>query len=155
MGFFFAIKLYIGVIVDQFSRMKAENEGTTTMTEGQLQWATTLKVVVRQCARRVAPPPKNALRLALYDIVTSAMFDGVIIGAIVLNVAIMAFDYWGIENDQVQYWRYTTGMLYLTRIYYAEAAVKIVGLGPTDYFSNWWCRFDFFLVIKQQSHSNI
>ena len=40
-GCFFALNLFVGVIVDNFNRIKAEDDGTATMTPEQLQWVST------------------------------------------------------------------------------------------------------------------
>lgn len=32
-------------------------------------------------------------------------------------------------------------------VFVAEAVLKIIGLGPTDYFRDNWNKFDFFLVV--------
>ncbi len=32
-------------------------------------------------------------------------------------------------------------------IFVAEAVIKIIGLGPNDYFKNNWNKFDFILVV--------
>ena len=137
-----------GVVVDNFSRIKSQNNGSTTMTEGQLQWVQTLKAVAHQRPVRVAFPPHDpsSWRSKVFHLVTSSEFDACIMGVIVLNIFVMACGYWGIEENQFQYSVYTGAMVGMTYIYYAEACAKIIGLGPVDYFSDSWCRFDFFLV---------
>ena len=42
-GCFVAINLFVGVVVDNFSRMQKESDGTATMTYEQAQWAGTMK----------------------------------------------------------------------------------------------------------------
>jgi hypothetical protein len=77
-------------------------------------------------------------------VVTSSPFDLFIMIVIVANVLLMACDYWKIEDDTF-YHSYTAGMQIFSYIYYAEATLKITGLGGF-YFRDSWCRFDFFLV---------
>ena len=55
-------------------------------------------------------------------------------------------DYWGIEQDAVNFGYYTQAMQTFGNIYYAECVLKLTGLGPSNYFGDGWCRFDFFLV---------
>ena len=49
-GNFIALNLFIGAIVDNFIRIKAETDGSATMTDGQLQWVNTMKSMVSQKA---------------------------------------------------------------------------------------------------------
>ena len=50
-GNFIALNLFIGAIVDNFIRIKAETDGSATMTDGQLQWVNTMKSMVSQKAQ--------------------------------------------------------------------------------------------------------
>ncbi len=36
-------------------------------------------------------------------------------------------------------------------VFVAEAVIKIIGLGPTDYFRDNWNKFDFILVVSSLS----
>ncbi len=38
MGSFFAVNLFVGVVIDQFGRMKEEFEGSALLTKDQQQW---------------------------------------------------------------------------------------------------------------------
>ena len=67
-------------------------------------------------------------------------------GVIIANVGVMACDYWGIENDESNHLFYTQALFVFGNIYYCEATLKLIGLGPSGYFGDGWCRFDFFLV---------
>ena len=58
-GNFIALNLFIGAIVDNFIRIKAETDGSATMTDGQLQWVNTMKSMVSQKAPP-GPSPKPA-----------------------------------------------------------------------------------------------
>jgi hypothetical protein len=37
-GSFFAVNLFVGVVIDQFGRMKEEFEGSALLTKDQQQW---------------------------------------------------------------------------------------------------------------------
>ena len=71
---------------------------------------------------------------------------GMIIGVILLNVLEMTCDYYGIEKHPLHYMLYVGANLFFSWIYYFEAVLKLVGLGPRHYFGDKWCRFDFVLV---------
>ena len=70
-GNFIALNLFIGAIVDNFIRIKAETDGSATMTDGQLQWVNTMKSMVSQKADKSARRPAGAVRRACFALVTS------------------------------------------------------------------------------------
>ena len=98
-GSFFAINLFVGVICDSFDRIKKETDASATMTPEQQQWMTAMKAMVKQAPLPGLRPPENPVRRLLWNLVTSNTFDGLITLVIVLNICVMAGDYWGIEED--------------------------------------------------------
>ena len=145
---FFAMNLFVGVVVDNFNRIKAESDGTATMTAEQLQWVQTMKAMVSTAGpQRVNRVPEGCFRRGIYNLVTSSIFDGFIMTVIVGNVAVMACDFWGIEQHVAVHHWYLDAMTYFAYIYYTEATLKITGLGPIGYWAESWNRFDFTLVL--------
>ena len=55
------------------------------------------------------------------------------------NVILMTMDYYKIEEDDEFYAKYTRAMVTFSYIYYAEAVLKLTGLGSTNYFNDGWC----------------
>ena len=100
MGFTFAINLFIGVVVDNFSRMQREEDGSALMTHEQKQWVEAMKAVKGKRAAKSARPPSQPVRNCLYKLVQSNFFDTCITTVIVANIAGMTTDYWGIEQDE-------------------------------------------------------
>lgn len=145
-GSFFAMNLFVGVIVDNFNRIKAETDGSATMTQEQLQWVQTMKALAFQRPNRAYRVPAPGCRRVLFEIVQSQGFDGFIMLVIAANVFVMACDHWGIEQNQEHLQMYQHAMDSFTYVFYAEASLKIVALTPAGYFGDSWCRFDFFLV---------
>jgi hypothetical protein len=146
-GCFFALNLFVGVVVDQFNRIQKEEGGSATMTEEQLQWVDTMKNAAQTKAIVAVKPPVGCCRLPVYRLVTSNLFDGFITSVIVVNVAVMATDFWGIEQNENSYALYTQLLRTFGYVYYTEATLKIFALGCAGYFGDAWCRFDFFLVV--------
>ena len=142
----FALNLFVGVVVDNFTKIKKETEESATMTAEQKQWIETMVAVGKQKPVKIPEPPHNCIRWVCFNIVTSATFDTFIIGVIIANVAMMACDYWGIEQDPQMFMYYNDAMHGFGNIYYCECVLKLCGLGCAKYFSDAWCRFDFFLV---------
>ena len=47
-GSFFALNLFVGVVVDNFNRIKAVKDGSAHLTEAQAQWVDTMKASMGQ-----------------------------------------------------------------------------------------------------------
>lgn len=87
---------------------------------------------------RVLRRPSSPVRRALFRVVTSHSFEIFILTTVVLNVAVMAADFWGIEHYTATYAAYNRLLAAVTNIFYAEAVAKLVALG-LDYFrDSWW-----------------
>lgn len=145
-GYIFAINLFVGVVVDNFSRMQQEENGSATMTIQQQQWAGTMRASMMLIPSKAPRVPTNPFRATLYKITNSAGFDGFITIVIMSNIFVMSCDYYGIEDDALNYSAYSQAMLTFNYIYYAECVLKLMALGPKGYFGDAWCCFDFFLV---------
>ena len=69
-----------------------------------------------------------------------------IMAFIIFIVAVMACDFWGIEQEPTDYFLYSRALSFSAYFFYAECVIKIFALGPEGYFGDNWSRFDFFLV---------
>ena len=151
-SYVFAINLFVGVVVDNFARIQREESNSATMTVEQQQWVNTIKALTTKQPSKALRPPigkgqfSNTIRRFLFRMVTSKWWDSVTTLIIVINVGVMACDYYGIEDDPTNLRRYEGAMIAFNAIYYLEFAIKIGGLGAESYFEDAWCRFDFFLV---------
>ena len=142
---FVSINLFVGAIVDNFTRIKQESDGSATMTPEQQQWADSLKATVSAQATisPKKPPDDEPFRKKVFDLVTSEKFNFIVIGVIVANVFAMAFEFDPMPDSYAV--NYANFMLFFTYFYYCECTLKMYGLGAF-YFQEAWCRFDFFLV---------
>lgn len=69
-GAYFVVNLFVGVIIDNFERLKEENEGASVMlTTAQQRWLETRKTMMRLRPALSMKPPENSIRRALYNIV--------------------------------------------------------------------------------------
>merc|ERR1719424_639719 len=99
-GNFVSINLFVGAIVDNFTRIKQESDGSATMTPEQQQWVATLKETVNNNASKAPREPGNALQRGAFQLVQSRGFDFTVITVIMLNVFAMALDYHRIDEDE-------------------------------------------------------
>ena len=134
-----------GAIVDNFTRIKKETDGSASMTPEQQQWADSMRASLSGSVR--APRrPKHPLRSACFGLVRSQAFDYVVMAVIVANVLAMSCEFEGMKDYPQYSWRFRNAMLFFSYFYYGECTLKLIGLGPRNYFADRWCRFDFFLV---------
>ena len=146
-GNLFAQNLVVGVVVDDFSRRTRMESGAGILTAAQKQWVDAMQALrTRKPVRHVRPPRESGLRRKAYYLVTAPAFDAFIIVVIVANIMLMSCDYWEIEQNKAFYDFYEKATLVFTYIYYTECALKLTALSVHGYFSDPWCRFDFFLV---------
>ena len=61
-GSLFALNLFVGVVLDNFGRIKAQTEGSATMTPQQQQWVATMMAAHRQKPIKEMRVPRNCLR---------------------------------------------------------------------------------------------
>ena len=136
------------MIVDSFDRIKNESDGkSATMTAEQQQWVDTMQALANQQPDKGGRPLfNNALGRMLFRVVTSYIFDGLIMFVIVANIGVMASSYWRMERDEEVAKLHHDLMSVFGYIYYAECILKLSALGPSFYFNDSWCRFDFFLI---------
>ena len=144
-GTFVSANLFVGAIVDNFTRLQSEADGSALMTDEQQQWVQAMKASNSNPDKGRREPTFGPQRV-FFLLVTSREFECFVFGVIVLNIAWMALDYDRIVENEPFDWVYETGLVAFTFFYFFEFALKICGLGCGGYFGDGWCRFDFFLV---------
>merc|ERR1711988_1388082 len=140
---FLLLNLFVGVVVDHFDKMK--KEGVSIVTDEQQLWIDSQTMALECAPVRKPNPPTNPLRNVIYKVVESKPFELGIMAMIMLNVVVMAarvFDAPKAHHDTLVALNYV-----FIIIFAVEAVLKIIGLGPHEYFLRGWCRFDFTLVV--------
>eukprot|EP01063_Lacrimia_lanifica_P012719 TRINITY_DN19407_c0_g1_i1.p1 TRINITY_DN19407_c0_g1~~TRINITY_DN19407_c0_g1_i1.p1 ORF type:complete len:1934 (+),score=511.02 TRINITY_DN19407_c0_g1_i1:149-5950(+) len=145
-GGFFAMNLFVGALVEQFSHVKSEKDGTASLTDPQRQWLDVCKIMNRLPVYKI--PGKlytNPILQTVSHTVRHRYFEHFIMSLILLNVLAMALQ----RDDQSDTQTYVLNTVFLVfaLLYAVEAVLKIVGFGPSVYFADSWCRFDFILVV--------
>ena len=146
------INVFCGVIIDKYNDMKEENEGSGLLTVDQRLWVETMKLAMTGRAQSTALPPKKGcgivplgLRKKIFDFVTLPAFDYTIMACIGINTLFMACRH----ADQGPFMDnlLSTANFLFGIIFTIEAAIKLIGLGVSQYFAENWNRFDFTLVV--------
>ncbi|KOO27372.1 sodium channel protein type 2 subunit alpha [Chrysochromulina tobinii] len=144
-GTFVSANLFVGAIVDNFTRLQSVADGSALMSDEQQQWVQAMKASNSNPNKGRREPTFGPQRV-FFLLVTSREFEYFVFGVIVLNIAWMALDYDRIVENEPYNRMYETGLVAFTYFYFFEFALKICGLGCGGYFGDGWCRFDFFLV---------
>jgi len=142
---FFSLNLIITVVVDNFQRIKATQDGSALMTEDQRKWIMTKRVVERLGLKKNLIAPKQNWRNVIFTIVMHPLFDPLIMACIVLNTFTMCLEYY---EAPTSYNKLLDGLdTFYIVVFTVEAMVKVVGLGWKQYIGSSWNKFDFFIVI--------
>lgn len=142
-GHFFAVNLFVGVITDNFNKMKAVLGGAFLLTPEQRKWIEAQKAALRCGPIRIIKPPRHATRRLFFDVVKSPRFEWAIIGCIVANTLLMATQYFGAASLQLHV--VDAVNQFFAGVFTLEAALKLVAFA-WEYFDDNWNRFDFFVV---------
>ena len=173
-GYFFAMQLFVGVVVDQFNAIRRAKDGSATMTEAQLQWVEMMKTIgtVKSNGKATKPTATGLVGFldnACYRLARSKRFFDATGVLITINVIALCYDHWGFEEER---WAELFGLLpdrppsvmvfgfswtpeeayqifmdTFTCFFYIEAAINLRALGSTYYFRDDWHRFEWTIVL--------
>ena len=142
---FFTLNLFVGVVIDNFNRLRQEFDGSAFLTAAQRQWVATKKLIQTVKLSAKADVPRQKWRAVCFSIVTDSRFDPFIMSLIVINMLVMMMEYEGQSES------YENALFFLNVAFIIafsiEALLKIVGLGWIVYWREDWNKFDFILVI--------
>lgn len=93
----FILNLFVGVIMDNFNRIKDREEmGGLFVTDDQRTWINAQRLgIVAMLRKKVDPPPGS--RGIVFHLVNHRIFDGTITFFIIVNTAIMAAKHDGMD----------------------------------------------------------
>ncbi|CAI2378685.1 unnamed protein product [Moneuplotes crassus] len=146
-GSLFIINLFVGVIIDNFNKIKGSEEmggKGVFITENQKKWVEIQHIMLRQSLRFKPPEPKSKWRKKVHDLVNHQYFEGFIMVCILLNTLLMSMRY-ARMSDNYELALETANMVF-SIIFNLEMILKIIGNGM-HYFKGSWNRFDFAIVI--------
>lgn len=148
MGSFFILNLFIGVIIDNFNRLKQQYEDSGALgmflTPGQRSWVNTVKKTYYRKPRKQFKRPQNKFRAWLFDLILQKKFEVFIMSVILINMITMMMEH----NNQTE--SFTDALRYLnyifTGIFIIEAIIRLIAM-RLDYFKLGWNVFDFIIVV--------
>ncbi|KAE9001800.1 Sodium channel protein type 5 subunit alpha [Phytophthora rubi] len=143
-GSFFVVNLFIGVIIDNFNRMKSALGGDFMLTPEQKKWVEAQKAASRVGPVRVLKPPKQMWRRHLFVLVRTPRFEWLIMICIIVNTFLMAAQFFGESTLQASVINVVNEIFAV--VFTMEAVMKLVAFG-WEYFEDQWNQFDFFVVL--------
>ncbi|KAL3665815.1 hypothetical protein V7S43_009242 [Phytophthora oleae] len=143
-GSFFVVNLFVGVIIDNFNRMKAALGGDFMLTPEQKKWIEAQKAASRVGPVRILKPPRQYFRRQLFFLVKMQRFEWFIMICIIVNTFLMAAQFFG-ESTMQAYVINIVNEVFAV-IFTIEAVVKLTAFG-WEYFEDQWNQFDFFVVL--------
>ena len=158
-GSFFVLNLFIGVIIQEFNRLKKKNEeigagGGLFLTYQQKEYVRTIRQMLKPRPKKRMQAPSNRFRAACFAVARSERFEAVVLLGIVLNTLVFMSKYyqepayWGPGPGGLSIANVTFGLNAFFAVAFAiEALIKVVGLGLSRYFSSGWNIFDFVVTL--------
>ena len=135
-------------MTDKFQRMRREYDGSALLTEQQVVWQNTAKLMKHLQLTPVPLRPGGIFRYC-YDLVegpvSKGRFDNFILAHIMLNTVAMCTSYHGMSPTYSQTLEWID--VYFTCIFSLEVVLKVLALGWTTYWRWSWNRFDFVVVV--------
>ena len=142
----FIINLFVGVVIDNFTKIKEKEElggKGVYITDSQQRWLDVRKIMLHKSLLRDVPNPQGYQK-SFRVITTSQYFDWFITFCIILNTVAMAVVHLSMTNDfkfMLEMCNYV-----FAAIFNMEMILKLFAMGKT-YFQEGWNWFDCFIVI--------
>ena len=99
----------------------------------------------KQPSKKPPKPPDDERRI-IFDLIESTFFGNFMTMVVVANIMTMTAAYHRMEENESFFDFYNQALNAFNMVYYAECLLKLIGLGPSQYFDQGWNRFDFALV---------
>lgn len=147
----FLVKMFTGAVIDTFKRKQDAARGSSLLTPQQRIWVKNIRRVVTltPLSRIYLPSSRwrwvQTLQSWCFRLLSWLWFERCITAAIIANLLFMALKH---ANQDLLFYRIETYSNAVFTVFFgAEAIVKVVGLGPRQYFSAIWNVFDFVLAV--------
>jgi hypothetical protein len=157
---FFAVNLFVGVVVDKYNEISQKNNGLVMLTAGQRDWVEMQKLMMRTGPEYIPNRPTEKWRQFFYDFVTWHIFELFIMACILLNTLTMAATHYDAEavemygiSDPEHFMspQWNAALNSVNWIFFAvfvsEAILKVLGVGWQQYWAVSWNKFDFIIVL--------
>ncbi len=145
-GAWFSSNLFTGAVVDIFSRIESqERSGGVLMTDEQRQWVQLQRQLLNQKPQTLYTIPSNPFREYCYRFAINSYFTYFMATIIIVNTVVLCMDYYGSSPA----WSLALSLAnaVFMGIFAFEMVVKLIALGPPQYFRDGWCLLDAVIVL--------
>jgi len=143
------INLAVGVVIDNFNRLKALYDGSAFLTKAQQRYYYTKKIVFAAQTQltTLLDKPRAEWRQKFHAVATSPRFEHFIFSCIVLNTVLMMTQHFN-QPSALTDSLFVFNILFVL-VFTCEAAVKVIGVrgGLRTYWKDAWNKFDALVVI--------
>ena len=145
MGSFVLLNLLVSMVINNYIKIKSENDGISPMiTAEQKEWVETQKLILQRKPRVRQTGPAQPFRAMCYKTAVSGAFEAFITICILANFCCMLSK---THSDSCQI---NAQMVWINfgfaSVFFLEAVVKLIGLGPKWYFHDDWNKIDLSIV---------
>ena len=149
-GAFLVINLFVGVVVNKFQEAKSSQDDPNRslfLTEEQQRWRDEMLSILRYKVPHVVQEPEvwRRVRMPIFIVVQSHLFETFIMIVILLNVAAISLSHWNSGPKWAILGQWLN--LSFTFIFTMEMVLKLIGLSWGQYIRAAWNKFDFSIVI--------
>ena len=143
-GNFFAVNLFVGVLVEQFVMKRRDGEGYSLLTEAQRQWVLMQKVFLRTRFNVPTPLPKNRIRRLCFVVAQHPRFRWVVDGLIVVSCCALCAYYYNMPDNVASALHIIS--LTTNSLFTLEIVVKAVAFGLSGMLQDPFTRLDVVVV---------
>jgi voltage-dependent calcium channel L type alpha-1D len=144
-GSYLALNLFVGVVIDNFNKMKAQFDGNLAyLTPEQQEWMKTQEIARRLRPQKKRIRPEEAIPGLLFDICFHSWFEWFIMWCIIVNTVIMGMEYFGQSELYGNFLEAVNTVFAM--VFTVEAVIKLSAL-KWKYFDDTWNKFDFAIVL--------
>lgn len=143
-GTFFIIQLFVGVVIENFNRMKEKLDGTFLLSSTQREWLLINDAMLSLRPMRKTRVPQNRIQRMCYNFAHDRTVDIGILICILLNTMCMALHYFGEDEVHAQLLNHANRAFVI--IFTMKTIIKITGLGRY-YWKEPWNIFDFMVIV--------
>ena len=144
-GTYLAMNLFVGVVIDNFNKMKAQFDGNLAfLTPEQQEWIKTQEIARRLRPQKKRVRPTETVPGILFDICFHPWFEWYIMWCIIANTVVMGMEYFG-QSELYGNFLEACNTLF-AMVFTIEAVIKISAL-KMKYFDDSWNKFDFAIVL--------
>jgi len=143
-GNMFILNLFVGVVIENFNRMKDKLCGYVMMTQSQRYWVEMQRFMIKQKLVFKAQDQKSSIGKFCFILSGHKAFEFVITACILVNTVLMAMKHFSMSESYestLDYFNYA-----FVIIFDIECLIKLIALGKYYFYSK-WNLFDFVVVL--------